>query len=126
MSMTPPEYNSHQQAPAGSMPPAPSYAAYPPAYAAEKPLPVNTTLSDTNTYALVAIILTFIVPVAGIIFGHLGLNQIKRTGDAGRGLALTAVVYGYSVFALGLAFFIAYIGFIVVMIGSVASMSSSF
>ena len=79
-----------------------------------------TTLSGTNTYALVGVILTFVVPIAGIIFGHLGLNQIKRTGDAGRGLALTAVIYGYCTIALGILFAVLYIGFIAVMFGAMA------
>lgn len=126
MTMTPPEYNPNQAAPSAPTAPAPNYAAYSPSYSTEKPLPVNTKVADTNTFALVAVILAFIVPIAGIIFGHMGLNQIKRTGDAGRGLALTALIYGYSVFALGALFFITYIGFIFVMIGSVASMGSNF
>lgn len=83
--------------------------------------PVSTTVKDTNAFALVSIILTFMVPLAGIIFGHLGLNQIKRTGDGGRGLALTAVIYGYCMFALGLLFAIIYIGFISVAIGAMSS-----
>ena len=83
--------------------------------------PVATTLKDTNTYALVAVILAFLSPIAGIIFGHLGLNQIKRTGDAGRGLALTAVIYGYCAIALGILFVVLYIGVIAVAIGAASS-----
>lgn len=82
---------------------------------------VATTVKDTNTFALVSVIVTFMVPLAGIIFGHMGLNQIKRTGDAGRGLALTAVIYGYCVFGLGLLFAILYIGVISVAIGAMSS-----
>ena len=82
---------------------------------------IATTVKDTNTYALVAILLTFAVPLAGIIFGHLGLNQIKRTGDAGRGLALTAVIYGYCSLVLLVLFLIAYIGIIIMAITAAAS-----
>lgn len=117
MSTTPPVYGQQQQQPQQQPQP---YAPVP-AYAQAKPLPTNTTLADTNAYALVAIILAFIVPIAGIVFGHLGLGQIKRTGDAGRGLALTALIYGYSVLALGVLFVIFYIGFFFVMFGAIAS-----
>lgn len=98
---------------------APSYQPYPTALA-----PAQTRVSDTNTYALVSVILAFMVPIAGIIFGHMGLSQIKRTGDAGRGLALTAVIYGYTVTVLGFVFIVSYIGFIAMMIGAVASQGS--
>lgn len=124
MTMTPPEYSQHPATPAAQVPQPPNSAAFPPAYAPEKPFPVHTRVSDTNTYALVAVILAFIVPIAGIIFGHLGLNQIKRTGDAGRGLALTALIYGYSVFALGALFFISYIGLIFMAIGTFSNMGN--
>ncbi|KAM9866411.1 hypothetical protein ACIFOC_00615 [Leucobacter aridicollis] len=102
---------------------APQYGYEAPAYAypAQGATPQRTTVKDTNTYALVAIVLAFIAPIAGIIFGHLGLNQIKRTGDAGRGLALTAVIYGYCAIALGVLFVVMYIGFIVMIVGAAAS-----
>lgn len=126
MSTTPPEYPQHEQyGQAQQYAPQPQQPiAYPTGYAEQKPLPTNTTVKDTNTYALVAIIITFMVPIAGIIFGHMGLNQIKRTGDAGRGLALTALIYGYSVAALGLIFFVSYIGIIFMVIGTAANMGS--
>ncbi len=111
----PPQYSSHQpatQAPGH----APSNT-----YVQAKPLPTKTTVAETNTYALIAIILAFMVPIAGVIFGHLGLSQIKRNGDAGRGLALTALIYGYSLVALGAIFIILYVGFFIVMFGAIAS-----
>ncbi|WP_052492603.1 DUF4190 domain-containing protein [Leucobacter komagatae] len=83
--------------------------------------PAATTLKDTNTYAVIAIILAFIAPIAGIIFGHLGLNQVKRNGDAGRGLALTALIYGYCVTALGILFIGLYISAFALMIGAATS-----
>ncbi|GAA1328409.1 DUF4190 domain-containing protein [Leucobacter albus] len=91
------------------------------AYSYGQQAPERTTVSDTNTYALISIIVTFMMPLAGIIFGHMGLSQIKRTGDRGRGLALTGLIYGYCVFALGTLFIILYIGAIVMLIGAAAS-----
>jgi Domain of unknown function (DUF4190) len=49
----------------------------------------------TNTLAIVALILAFVVAPGGIITGHIALGQIKRTGEAGHGLALAGTVLGY-------------------------------
>lgn len=55
----------------------------------------KTTFKDTNTFAVVSVILAFIAPIAAIVFGHISLGQIKRNGDEGRGLALTGLIIGY-------------------------------
>lgn len=104
--------------------PAP-YVAEQPAY---RPTTVAgaTTLASTNTYALVAILLAFIAPLGAIIFGHLALGQIKRNGDAGRGLALTGTIIGYAYFAAIAVFIFLYVGFIFLMIGSMGAAFSSF
>ncbi|MCO1578701.1 DUF4190 domain-containing protein [Crossiella sp. SN42] len=34
------------------------------------------------------------LPLLGIIFGAIALNQIKRTGDEGRGMALAGLIVG--------------------------------
>lgn len=104
-------YAATQQYPA--VPPQPA-----PAYSAAPRKPEATTMGLTNTYAVLAIIFAFIAPLAGIIFGHLSLGQIKRTGDAGRGIALTGLIISYAYFVAIALFFIFYIGFIVVMIGT--------
>lgn len=86
--------------------------------------PVPTTLAYTNTYALVSIITAFLSPIAAIVFGHLALGQIKRTGDAGRGLALTGLIIGYSYFAMIALFMIFYVGFIGLMFASMGALMS--
>lgn len=85
------------------------------------PAPIGTTLASTNTYALISIILSFTVPLAGIIFGHLALSQIKRTGDSGRGIALVGTIVGYASFALIALLLIFYVGMIFIMIGSLGA-----
>ena len=85
-----------------------------------------TTLDKTNTFALLAIILAFVSPIAGIVFGHMGLSQIKRNGDAGRGIALTGLIISYAYFVLLAIFIVLYIGMIAVMIGSIGAMSSGY
>lgn len=103
-----PHYAPGPQPYSASAPQNTSYAAEPPA---PIPAPAPSTLAHTNTYALVSILLVFIMPLAGIIFGHLALGQIKRSGDTGRGMALTATILGYTFFA----FVILYVIWIFVM-----------
>ena len=52
----------------------------------------------TNALAIVSLVSSwrFVRAArAGIITGHLALGQIKRTGEAGRGLALAGTIIGY-------------------------------
>lgn len=63
----------------------------PPAYTA----PAGGAGPRTNVLAIVALIAAFVVPLAGIICGHIALGQIKRTGEAGHGLALWGTILGY-------------------------------
>ncbi len=51
--------------------------------------------AKTNTLAIIALILGFVIPPGGIIVGHIALGQIKKTGEAGRGLALAGTILGY-------------------------------
>jgi hypothetical protein len=62
-------------------PPAPAYVA-----------PVGAP--RTNVLAIVALILGIVVPIGGIICGPIALGQIKRTGEAGRGLAMAGLIIG--------------------------------
>lgn len=72
----------------------------PPAVAA--PPAVGTGYAPpTNTLAILALVLAFVVSIAGIICGHLALAQIKRTGEAGRELALAGLIVGYVMTGLG-------------------------
>lgn len=115
---TPPPYPQqpvYAQQPAPAAPPAPSYPPQPPA----RTLP--TTLAHTNTFALVAIILAFLQPIAGIVFGHIALGQIKRNGDTGRGLALTGLIIGYIYVAFIVFAFIAYISIVAMAFAAIGS-----
>jgi Domain of unknown function (DUF4190) len=67
----------------------------------------------TNTLAIVSLVLAFVVSLGAVITGHIALGQIKRTGEAGHGLALAGVILGYIGLAAGLIFFIVYILIIV-------------
>jgi hypothetical protein len=47
--------------------------------------------------------------IVGIVFGHLARSRIKRSGDAGAGLALAGLIIGYAEIVLG-------VGLIVVIV----------
>ena len=59
--------------------------------------------SPLNIMALVGFILsvsgvaTGITVIPGIVLSHIGMSQIKRTGESGRGFALAGLVVGYCV-----------------------------
>ncbi len=59
-----------------------------------------------NTIALVGFIAAFVVPVAGIVLGAIGLNQTRVSGEGGRGLARAAVVIGSLFTLFGVVLFI--------------------
>jgi Domain of unknown function (DUF4190) len=71
----------------------------------------------TNTLAIIALIGAFVVPLAGIICGHIALGQIKRTGEGGHGLALAGTVLGY----IFTAFWILYFVIVVVILGAAST-----
>lgn len=53
------------------------------------------TQNKTNAVAMVAIVLVFFNPIAGLILAHIALIQIKKTGENGRTSALVAAVVGW-------------------------------
>jgi peptidyl-prolyl cis-trans isomerase B (cyclophilin B) len=71
--------------------PPPPYGAYPPPYdpyGYPRPRP-------TNGFAIASLICAFLFAPLGIIFGHISLSQIKRTGEEGYGLAVAGLVISY-------------------------------
>jgi len=82
--------------------PPPPYGAYPPppydgyyGYRSAYPLP-----RSTNSLAIVSLVCAFLFAPLGIVFGHMSLSQIKKTGEEGRGLAIAGLVIGYLITAL--------------------------
>jgi hypothetical protein len=59
-----------------------------------------------NTMALVGFILSLcglisgITAIPGVVLSHIGLSQIKRTGESGRGFALAGIIVGYCIIGL--------------------------
>lgn len=62
----------------------------------------------TNTLAILALIFGLLGSLLGVIFGHIALNQIRRTGEAGEGLAKAGLVFGY-LWLVGLAIYLIWV-----------------
>lgn len=71
--------------------------------AAPAPAPAGR---PTNVLAIIALVAAFVFPLAGIICGHIALGQIKKTGEAGHGLALWGTILGYVFTVLWLLIFV--------------------
>jgi hypothetical protein len=75
---------------------------------ATKPATPLPSAAPTNTYALGGFILslvsytTFVTAIPGIVLGHLGLKQIRETGESGRGMAIAAITIGWVMIGLGI------------------------
>ena len=52
---------------------------------------------NTNGMAIASLICAFFIFPLGIIFGHIAMGQIKRTGEGGKGLATAGLIIGYLV-----------------------------
>jgi len=98
--------------------PPPAAPSAPPVYPAygQQPAAAGYYAPPTNTLAIVALVLGFVVPLGGIICGHLALGQIKRTGEGGRGLALAGLILGYVFTAIIVLYIIGVIVFVLIAI----------
>ncbi|MBV9873077.1 MAG: DUF4190 domain-containing protein [Frankiaceae bacterium] len=63
--------------------------------------------ATTSGLAIVALVLAFVFAPAAIVVGHVALNQIRRTGQSGDGLAWAGLILGYVFTALALAAIVA-------------------
>lgn len=52
----------------------------------------KATSNKTNTLAIFGLILAFFIPLIGLILSIVGLNQINKSRETGKGLAITGIV----------------------------------
>lgn len=86
------------------------------------PIPVSepaVASNRTNTMAILSLIFGFGGGLLGIVFGHIALSQIKRSGESGRGLAIAGTTLGY----IGTAVLIGYLIYVLVVLGSLGVFS---
>lgn len=112
--------------PADSTPPVAPAAPQPvtPPVSAQPGYPQGYAAPPTNTMAIVALVLAFIVPLVGAILGHVALGQIKRTGESGHGLALAGVIIGWvftAIAAIAILFYIVAMVSMFALIGTTTS-----
>ncbi|MGH3969404.1 MAG: DUF4190 domain-containing protein [Mycobacterium sp.] len=86
-------------------PPGPGYPPPGPGYP-----PPGQPAAGTNTMAIASLVssllgwLCGIGPILGLIFGFIALNQIKKTGQGGHGLALAGIIIGAIAIVLGIIY----------------------
>lgn len=61
----------------------------------------------TNVLAILALVFAFVCSPVGIVLGAIGLNQVKRTGEEGRGIAIAGLVLSVVFTLLAVLFFVA-------------------
>lgn len=61
---------------------------------ADRAVGVQPGRQGTSGTAISALILAFVFPIVGVVLGFVARSQIKRTGQAGDGLALGAIIIG--------------------------------
>lgn len=91
------------QQPAGQPPsPYPNPQQY---FGVPRPVPINAM-------AVASLVVSFLgMSFLAVIFGHIALAQIKRTGASGKALAIVGLVIGYLAMLLIVFFFLAWLGF---------------
>lgn len=78
-----------------------------------QPMPVVRPTNGMATASLVCGLIGFfacgITSILAVIFGHVSLGQIKRTGEGGHGMAVTGLILGYLISAGWLLILLFYI-----------------
>jgi peptidyl-prolyl cis-trans isomerase B (cyclophilin B) len=64
----------------------------------------------TNVLAILSLVFSIGGSILGVVFGHIALGQIARSGERGHGLAIAGLITGYAgivliivLFAIGAA-----------------------
>ncbi|MCR2791938.1 DUF4190 domain-containing protein [Microbacterium sp. zg.Y625] len=76
-------------------------ASHPAHAAASTPTGGEHPTGAVNSKALLGFVFAFVLAPLGIVFAHLALRDIARTGEAGRGYARAGLIIGYTVVGLG-------------------------
>jgi len=70
----------------------------PPVISAPAPPPRQ----QTNTFATLSVVFAFVFAPVGVVLGHLGLSQIRRTGQRGHDRALIGLTLSYAFIVIAL------------------------
>ena len=75
----------------------------------------NNESNGNNSLAITGFILSFFIPIAGLIVSIMGLKKAKQTHDNGKGFALAGIIISSIFLGLSLIFTLL---FILIFIGS--------
>ncbi len=70
------------------------------------PVSAPVPTSTTNTFAIVGFILSFFMPLLGLIFSIIGLNKVKEC-NSGKGLAVAGIIISAAEWVIGIIVVIA-------------------
>ena len=77
------------------------YYAQPAYYGVQRP-------ATTNGLAIASLVTAIVgVSLVAVILGHIAMNQINKTGEQGKGMAIAGLVLGYLGMLVGIIFFLA-------------------
>lgn len=64
-----------------------------------------------NVLSIVGFVLSLIgFNIVAIVLGFIGLSQVKKTGERGRGLAIAAIIIGFAYIVIGIILTIVFVG----------------
>ena len=87
--------------------------------------PAHPSDPQTNAMAIAALVSSLVFAPLGIVFGHVALRQIKRSGVEGRGLAKAGLMIGYVLTTLMALFLILVVVYFVVMFSRLDDVSNA-
>ena len=76
----------------------------------------NNKVQLTNTMAIVGFVMSFFNGLIGLIFSIIGMSQIKKTGEPGKGYALAGIIISAVSMFLGLIFWVLYFFWFIVLL----------
>jgi peptidyl-prolyl cis-trans isomerase B (cyclophilin B) len=88
-------------------PPVTQYQGYPYPYGYPRPRNTNGFAIAALVCSLAGVLVWFLGPVLGVVFGWVGLRQTSQSGESGRGLAIAAIVIGALMILLNIGFVVA-------------------
>jgi hypothetical protein len=76
----------------------------------------NNKVQLTNTMALVGFVMSFFNGLVGLILSIIGMSQIKKTGEPGKGYALAGIIMSAISMFLSLIFYVIYFIYFIVLL----------
>lgn len=105
--------------PYGATPP--QYGGAPMPYGYGGPQPTNTMAIVSLVCSIIGVFTCGVTSVVGVVFGHVAMSQIKRTGEEGRGMAITGLILGYVFTLLWVFAILAYFGLLAMLMADLNS-----